>query len=181
MKTCGIATLIALSLTSTTLFAAEKYKSIVNDGTPTNIQSNTRVNDDGNEPDDALAQQDTGEIPEPSAPGTSETQEITQKPVSTKEPKKNVTEVIPVEAPAPKAATACTTVQPAVAIAPKPAKKYDRVPDTRISELAERLKYTNDILKRFGFAFDYRATTLAELKSAIVQLEASESKKKSIN
>ncbi|MEW6058367.1 MAG: hypothetical protein AB1540_17335, partial [Bdellovibrionota bacterium] len=57
---------------------------------------------------------------------------------------------------------------------------YD-VPDQRISEVAERLKYTNDILKRFGKAYDYRSTTLKEFKRILADLESKEENSKELN
>lgn len=56
------------------------------------------------------------------------------------------------------------------------ANKYDLVPDKYISDLAQRLKYTNEILKRFGRAYDYRMTTLSEFKKVLANLEADEKK-----
>ncbi len=53
-------------------------------------------------------------------------------------------------------------------------KKFDAVPNARISEIAERLKYANDILKRYGRAYDYRSTTLKELKTVLAMLEKAE-------
>lgn len=58
------------------------------------------------------------------------------------------------------------------------AKKYDAVPDERISELAQRLKFTNEILKRFGRAYDYRLMTLGEFKKVLAELELKQEKSK---
>jgi hypothetical protein len=76
--------------------------------------------------------------------------------------------------------TAPVAATPAVAAAEptkKPAKqadKFDAVPDERVAEIATRLKYTNEILKRFGRAYDYRSTTLSEFKKILGELEATE-------
>ncbi len=52
-------------------------------------------------------------------------------------------------------------------------KRYDVVPVERVAELSERMKYANEILKRYGIAVDYRTTTLSELKGALEKLENS--------
>lgn len=78
------------------------------------------------------------------------------------------------DTPQPEPMLPVESEKPTVVAAPQPAQKaklYDKVPDNRVAELAERLKYTNDILKRFGLAFDYRATTLKELKTVLATLE----------
>lgn len=49
---------------------------------------------------------------------------------------------------------------------------FDVVPDKRIPELAQRLKYTNEILKRWGRAYDYRTTTTRQLRQIVAELEA---------
>lgn len=51
---------------------------------------------------------------------------------------------------------------------------FDTVPQKHVAELAERLKYANDILKRFGRAYDYRTTTLKDFKRILADLEATE-------
>ncbi len=50
-------------------------------------------------------------------------------------------------------------------------EKFDIVPSSKIPEIAERVKYAYDILKRFGRAYDYRTTTLTELKKILQDLE----------
>ncbi|MBI3557397.1 MAG: hypothetical protein HY074_14120 [Deltaproteobacteria bacterium] len=59
--------------------------------------------------------------------------------------------------------------------------KFDQVPDQHIKDIAQRLKYTNEILKRFGRAYDYRLMTLAEFKKTLNELEQVEEKTKSAN
>ena len=54
---------------------------------------------------------------------------------------------------------------------------FDVVDSAHVPELAERLKYANDILKRFGRAYDYRITTLSEFKKILSQLETDSAKK----
>jgi hypothetical protein len=49
---------------------------------------------------------------------------------------------------------------------------FDEVPKEKINEIAERMKYTYDILKRFGRAYDYRTTTLSQLKLKLEELES---------
>ncbi len=58
---------------------------------------------------------------------------------------------------------------------------FDQVPDQHIKDVAQRLKYTNEILKRFGRAYDYRIMTLAQFKKTLNELEQSEEKTKSSN
>lgn len=53
----------------------------------------------------------------------------------------------------------------------------DKVPAKHLSDFAERLKLTHEILKRYGYAIDYRTTKVGELKVALAQLEAREQKK----
>jgi len=65
--------------------------------------------------------------------------------------------------------------------AQKQATRFDAVPDQHITEIAQRLKYANEILKRFGRAYDYRATTLREFKHVLAELEDAEEKQKDIN
>lgn len=60
-------------------------------------------------------------------------------------------------------------------------EKFDVVPSSKIPEIAERVKYTYDILKRFGRAYDYRTTTLSELKKILIELENQTSKEVSKN
>ena len=62
-----------------------------------------------------------------------------------------------------------------VASSPVPSK-VDVVPDNQVHQIAERLKYTNEILKRFGLAYDYRVTTLAEFKRILSDLETKQPK-----
>lgn len=60
-------------------------------------------------------------------------------------------------------------------------EKFDVVPDERVSEIAQRLKYANEILKRWGRAYDYRTTTLKEFKKVVAELEAIEEKSEATN
>ncbi|MBI2604473.1 MAG: hypothetical protein HYW49_00175 [Deltaproteobacteria bacterium] len=50
---------------------------------------------------------------------------------------------------------------------------FDVVPRERVEELSERVKYSYEILKRFGRAYDYKTVTLKEFKSILKELEAS--------
>ena len=59
--------------------------------------------------------------------------------------------------------------------------KFDQVPEQRISDVAQRLKYTNEILKRFGRAYDYRLMTLAEFQKTLNELDQAQEKTKSSN
>lgn len=52
---------------------------------------------------------------------------------------------------------------------------FDIVPKERVAELSERVKYSYEILKRFGRAYDYKTVTLKEFKSILKDLEASTS------
>lgn len=52
---------------------------------------------------------------------------------------------------------------------------FDVVPRERAAEISERVKYSYEILKRFGRAYDYKTVTLKELKSILKELEASTS------
>lgn len=61
------------------------------------------------------------------------------------------------------------------------ATKFDNVPDKFIPDLAERLKYTNDILKRFGRAYDYRITTIRDFKKILTELESVQEKTTAVN
>ena len=48
---------------------------------------------------------------------------------------------------------------------------FDSVPSEHVDEIAERIKYAYDILKRFGRAYDYRVVTLAEFRKILEDLE----------
>ena len=61
------------------------------------------------------------------------------------------------------------------------AKSFDVVPDKRISEIAHRLKYANEILKRWGRAYDYRSVTLTQFKKIVAELEATDENSQSVN
>ncbi len=50
---------------------------------------------------------------------------------------------------------------------------FDVVPRERVEELSERVKYSYEILKRFGRAYDYKTITLKEFKAIVKELEAS--------
>lgn len=50
-------------------------------------------------------------------------------------------------------------------------KAFDAVPKKRIPELSERMIYAYEILKRYGRAYDYRVTTLKELRKVLSELE----------
>ncbi len=49
--------------------------------------------------------------------------------------------------------------------------QFDEVPKEKMDEIAVRIKYTYEILKRFGRAYDYRSTTLSQLKQTLAELE----------
>jgi hypothetical protein len=85
------------------------------------------------------------------------------------EPEENLPLLLPVES-AP-----ILAAKPKVEPAKKqtPVKKYDTVPVDKIPQFSERLKYTHELLKRYGLAFDYRTTTLQELKTTLATLENS--------
>lgn len=59
--------------------------------------------------------------------------------------------------------------------------RFDKVPDQRIAELAQRLRYANDILKRWGRAYDYRVTTLKDFQKIVAELEAADEKTSAVN
>ncbi|MBI3542741.1 MAG: hypothetical protein HY075_05640 [Deltaproteobacteria bacterium] len=61
------------------------------------------------------------------------------------------------------------------------ASRFDTVSDKYIPDLAQRLKYTNEILKRFGRAYDYRLTTLSDFKKILAELESTEEKTNASN
>lgn len=61
------------------------------------------------------------------------------------------------------------------------AQSFDTVPDKRITEIAQRLKYANEILKRWGRAYDYRSVTLSQFKKIVAELEAIDEKTQSVN
>lgn len=48
---------------------------------------------------------------------------------------------------------------------------FDTVPKEKVAEISERMIYSYEILKRFGRAYDYRATKLSELKRILKDLE----------
>lgn len=56
---------------------------------------------------------------------------------------------------------------------------YDIVPTDKVSQISERMKYAYEILKKHGRAYDYRSTTLKELKKTLVDLDIEMKKKKS--
>ncbi len=49
--------------------------------------------------------------------------------------------------------------------------EFDSVPQEHVEEVAERIKYAYDILKRFGRAYDYRVVTLTEFRKILKDLE----------
>lgn len=48
----------------------------------------------------------------------------------------------------------------------------EKIPENKIADIAERLKYANDIVKRFGIAYDYRVMTVTDFKRILVKLES---------
>lgn len=47
----------------------------------------------------------------------------------------------------------------------------EKIPAEKISEITDRIKYTYEIAKRFGIAYDYRAMTVKELKRVLSKLD----------
>ncbi len=69
-----------------------------------------------------------------------------------------------------------STSVPEKSITKSEEESFDVVPSSKIPEIAERVKYAYDILRRFGRAYDYRTTTLSELKKILQDLEGETSK-----
>jgi hypothetical protein len=170
--------------------AAEKYPSTVEDGTAKVISATTAVDQDKPAEEFIVTQEVRKKAP-PAAP-----QRITHRVNLDAEISslKQENAVMQKRLAALEAAQPTTVYEPTVeastatpmATKPEPAKVaagdgFDAVPDERVREIAERLKYTNEILKRFGRAYDYRSTTLSEFKKILAKLEASEEKTNSSN
>ena len=73
------------------------------------------------------------------------------------------------ESPQPPAASEAAKKKPAVA-----AKGgYELVPSTQAEPIIHRLKIVEELIRKFGRAYDYRVHTVKELQSILSQLEAS--------
>ena len=64
---------------------------------------------------------------------------------------------------------------------PKLRTAGEKVPQNKITDVSERLKYANEIIKRFGIAYDYRSMTLKDFKRILAKLEAKEKSNSSQN
>ena len=50
----------------------------------------------------------------------------------------------------------------------------DKIDANHVKDIALRLKYTNEIVRRFGIAYDYRVMTVKDFKRILAKLEAQE-------
>lgn len=87
-----------------------------------------------------------------------------------------VNQPAPAPAPVPVAQQSFFTAKPAAApVAAAPlapvAKTYDRVPQDQIDPVLTRLQLVEEIVRRFGRAYDYRTHTVRELEAILQQLK----------
>lgn len=152
---------------------SEKYAATVSDGTPLTMRADYSIDEEPLEEAnlESLKAADIADTSDESLDKEQPSEQASNEQEPTLEP-----EVAPKKKPMVHKNVAQVKIAQASTSANSSVPEFDIVPKEKIAEIAERIKYANDILRKTGKAYDYRTTTLKQFKQIRKQLEAKNDK-----